>query len=72
MQPVVLVTEVDLLGTPWAVIGLADAVAEIRRILRDVEIRAISATSGAGVDQLRAHRSRRRRPRRDDDGDEGW
>ncbi len=54
-SPVIVLTKTDLAGTGEAVIGLDDAVAEIRRVLPAVEVCAVSAVTGAGIELLDAY-----------------
>lgn len=54
-SPVIVLTKTDLAGTGEAVIGLDDAVAEIRRVLPAVDVCAVSAVTGAGIERLDAY-----------------
>ena len=54
-KPVIILTKTDLLGTGGAVIDLADAVAEIHGVLRQVEVIAVSTVTGEGIDALTPH-----------------
>jgi ribosome biogenesis GTPase len=53
--PVIVLTKTDLAGTGEAVIDLEDAVAEIRRVLPAVDVCAVSAVTGAGIERLDAY-----------------
>lgn len=51
-NPVIVLTKTDLLGTDEAVIGLIDAIEEIGKVIRGVDVMPVSSTTGAGVTQL--------------------
>ncbi len=51
-EPVILLTKTDLLGTDGAAIGLVDALDEIGKVLRGVDVLPVSAATGAGIGQL--------------------
>lgn len=51
-EPVIVLTKIDLLGSERAVIELEDAVSEIRRVLRQVEVLPVSSETGEGMEQL--------------------
>lgn len=54
-HPVIVLTKTDLLGTDEAVIGLVDAIREIGKVIRGVDVLPVSSTSGAGVGQLKPY-----------------
>ncbi len=51
-EPVVVLTKTDLEESGGAVIALDEAIAEIRKVLRDVEVIPLSSSTGEGVDAL--------------------
>jgi len=51
-DPVIVLTKIDLAGTDEAVIGVEEAVAEIERVVRGVDINPVSSTTGDGIADL--------------------
>ncbi len=52
VDPVIVLTKIDLRGTADASIDVGDAIAEIRKVIHEVDIVATSTATGEGVDQL--------------------
>jgi ribosome biogenesis GTPase len=57
VHPVIVLTKTDLLGTDGAVIGVDDAIAEIKKVIHDIEVVSTSSLTGEGVEGLRPHLS---------------
>jgi ribosome biogenesis GTPase len=55
VPPVIVLTKIDLAGTDGAVIGVDDAIAEINRVVHDIEVIPTSTVTGEGFDRLGTH-----------------
>jgi ribosome biogenesis GTPase len=55
VRPLIVLTKIDLEGTSEAVIGVSEAVAEINKILHDIEVIPVSSATGEGIEQLEPH-----------------
>lgn len=52
VHPVIVLTKIDLAGTPEAAIDVRGAHVQIERIIHDIEIIPVSVVSGEGLDRL--------------------
>jgi ribosome biogenesis GTPase len=53
--PVIVLTKTDLLGTTTAAIDLLDAIREIGKVIRGVDVLPVSSATGEGIEQLYAY-----------------
>jgi ribosome biogenesis GTPase len=52
VNPVIVLTKIDLGGTPAASIEVDEAVAEIKKVIFDIDVVPVSNMTGAGIDRL--------------------